>query len=174
MRIKKIYAIILVTLFFNNFGIAQTDTSFYGSLMEHLNSCAIKEISSSFIINEMGDNVKVDTIKYYYHYGKYISKQNKTYYIYFNDEFYKTIKYYKNRLWMEDFYTQGINTKRNIYSRKRPYFMEKIVYFKEVRQGEIKRYKTEVYNKQGELIEERIYEVENKEYAAPDFDNASP
>jgi len=98
----------------------------------------------------------VDTIKYYYRYGKYISKYNKTYVIYFGGEKHSEMKYYKDRLLIENFYTQGINTKRIVYSRKRPYFMEKIGYF-----NELGRYKMEIYNKKGKLIKE-IYESENK------------
>ena len=146
------YLIIAAALLLSSSSIAQTDTSRYDVFMEQRNSRAIKKTSSGFIVNEKGDSVKVDTIKYYYTYGKYTSKWNKSYYIYHNDKLYKKMAFYKNRLSYENFYTQGINTKRKAYSSKRPYFMEKIGYF-----NETGRYKIEIYNKKGELIKE-IYE----------------
>jgi hypothetical protein len=118
--------------------------------MEWLEYNSVADTSTSFIVNETGNCVKVDTIKRYYRYGNYYcGKCNKIYYIYHNDTLYQEMKYYKNRLWIEDFYTQGIKIKKKVYSTKRSCFMEKIFYFSENR-----RYKTEIYNKKGELIKE--------------------
>ena len=148
MRIKNLYLIILTTLLLDNFCIAQIDTSFYGRFMEWSNYHSDKQIISTFTTNRQGESFRVDTVKYYY---RYSNEYNKTYCIYFNGELYKKMMYYKNRLSCENFYEQEKNTKRMIYSKKRPYCLLRIVYFDIA--GD-RRTKIEYYNKEGELCKE--------------------
>lgn len=146
MKIKSLYLIILATLLFSNSSIAQIDTSNYARFMKISDYHSHTDTSSSFLINEMGERIKVDTVKRYYHYSKF----NKTYFIYFNDEIYKEMMYYKNRLSSEHFYTQGKNTKCMRYSKKRPYYLLQITYLDMVG----KKSTIEYYNKRGILCKE--------------------
>ena len=144
---KNIYLIILSTLLFSNSIIAQTDTSFDEKVMDYFDSKADKQVISIFITNKSGENIRIDTVKYYYSFSK---KFNKAYYVYVNGEIYQKMVYYKNRLLFEEFYTQGKETKRMIYSYKRPYSLLKIFYFNTKEEKD----KIEYYNKKGELCKE--------------------
>ena len=152
MEQKKLYVVVLIILFTNHPIMAQNDTSFYERIKSWSNYYSSTDTVSSFFVNTVGDTVKIDTVKRYYYYGKF----NKTYYIYYEGKLYKEINFYKNRLSFENIYIEEKNVKRISYSKKRPYFLEKMFYFNN--KGD--RYKTEIYNKKGELIEV-IYENNN-------------
>lgn len=154
MKANILYIVVLIIFFTDYPIIAQNDTSLYRRIMTWANYYSYTDTASSFFINTVGDTVKIDTVKRYYYY--YHGEGDKTYYIYHNGKLEKEMKYYKNRLFIENIYIEEKNTKRIAYSGKRHNYLEKIFYFNY--NGD--RYKTEVYNKKGKLIKV-IYENSN-------------
>jgi uncharacterized protein len=88
------------------------------------------------------DSRKIDTIV-----TLYPSDWNKKYNIYVNDSLKKDIIFCKDVINIENYYENGLLKKRNVYSVKAPYTLEKIFYYQK---GELS--KTEIYNKKGVLI----------------------
>ncbi len=82
---------------------------------------------------------KIDTIKTYLP-----SVWNKVYAIYINDSLCKEMKFYKDMICIENFYDNTLLKKRIVYTKKKPYRIEKIFYFEKE-----KLVKTEYYNKKG-------------------------
>lgn len=93
---------------------------------------------------------QLDTIVRYYPAIKY----NKDYIIYYNGLIYKEIGFYNDKVRREDFYIKGKLTRRAVYSKKKPYLIEKMFYYN----NKEKLYKTEFYDKKGVLIETVIKE----------------
>ncbi len=84
---------------------------------------------------------KIDTVI-----TKYDTKWNKESDIYINDTLCKHIDYYKNKVKIETIYQNSEDYKRIIYSRNKPYYIEKILYFQKN-----KLIKKEEFDKNGKL-----------------------
>lgn len=147
------YLIFACAFIISNHIVAQEDSSAYESIMAWANYHSDVDTVTTFLIDERGDSIKVDTLKRHYHYGK---KYNKQYSVFRNDTLSEEMIYYKDKLSHVNFYVRGKNTKRMVYSLRRPYHLMKIVYFNEKEE----RSKIEYYDKKGNMIKE-VYENED-------------
>jgi len=120
--------------------IDSTDSHFY--ISEDYN---IKNISMGFV-SALNLHPRLDTID---EYSSCSSCKYKEYLIYYNNSLYKSRLLYKNKLRVEDFYIQGINTKTIAYYHKKPYGVKRIYYY--TKDGKLP-YKIEYYNRKGVLV----------------------
>lgn len=98
-------------------------------------------LDSSIVWDNQARN-KIDTIKTVFN-----ADWNKRYAIYTNDTLSKELDFYKDRLTIESFYDKAVLMKRIIYSKTKPFRIEKVFYYKN---GELT--KTYLYDKNGKLI----------------------
>jgi antitoxin component YwqK of YwqJK toxin-antitoxin module len=101
-------------------------------------------VDSSIVWDNEARN-KIDTVK-----TSYASDWNKKYAVYVNDTLSKEISFFKDIITIENFFDKAVLTKRIVYSKTKPYRIEKVFYYNN---GELS--KTEFYNKKGELVLEK-------------------
>lgn len=92
---------------------------------------------------DKGRPVKIDTIVITREYIKW----NKTFEIYHNNVISKEVKFYDDKIFLENYYKNGKLVKRVVYFRKKPYGVEKIYYYN----NKEKLFKTEFFDKKGNI-----------------------
>lgn len=111
-----------------------------------IDSSYAEEYIDSTLIFDNSIRNKIDTVITYWKYTKW----NKIYSIYINDTLSKEINFYNDRPGHINFYERAELYKRVVYSRKKPYHIEKIFYF----QNDL-LIKKEEYDKHGNLVDKK-------------------